>query len=574
MGACSAVPSGLPAPFQPMLPPLTSDMRIDVASSDFNSDLCAVLAEIKDENLAALVGDRCVVSAKVEQLLRPICDLGGTEGDCIALTPLRPCGLFTELAKRWDNCLTPERLRALRPIDGRGVWHFVSDDLQGGTWRHTLKARAADGSLQPLRRLLLRDAPDLFDHTDADGNDELLRAAFAPDDCILHPAYIKCSKDWRVFRWLRVQHRIDAAIVAEWCANLHEILHPAAIRYLLHGALGPSVLQHIVQTKGRPRWLREYDDVCRLVKDQCEEPWRRQSLLGALFPDRIRMPESQLDPFRPESDTFFQQLLEWWDDDAARGEVISAYERAAWPDWLRRSGIAEGLRMDSEDHWLALLVLGACRSRGRAHDHQHRSFLELAQQEGWWEVFKTPEHASAWMDVLRNWQDKALDKLTYPHWMSLFPAIYQLSRYRDVYIRLLTSAGQRPENLYQVTRLLTPRVDEALTGAGTHFDAPPAPLNMGLHWVLRELVRLDIIGGEHLFPDCWVPSEQVVRLLRDTGLERPVEAMSNSRKAHAIFDFLASELETTTPTLHRAFDIPLRKVATNADLRQRLGLEP
>ena len=150
---------------------------------------------------------------------------------------------------------------------------------------------------------------------------------------------------------------------------------------------------------------------------------------------------------------------------------------------------------------------------------------------------------------------------------------YQLSRYRDVYVRLLESAGRRPESMYQVTRLLAPRVDEVLTGAGTHFDAPPAPLDMGLHWVLRELVRLEVVGGEHLFRDCWVPSEQVLRLLGALGLDRPDDGTSNSQKARAIFDFLASKLGTTNPNLHLAFDLPLRHLASNADLRQRFGLE-
>ena len=577
--ACSVVPSGLPAPFQPMLPPLTSDVRIEVASGDFDGHLCAVLAEIEDEDLAALVGDRCVVSTEVDQLLRPLRDLEDTEGDCIVPTSLRPFDLFTELAERWNHCLTPERLHALRPIDGAGVPSFGVYDPQGETWRGTLKARAADGSLQPLQNLLLRDAPDLVDQANTDGKrhdgkDELLRAAFAPDDRVLDPAYIERCEDCRVFRWLRVPHRVDAAMMAEWCADLPEDLHSKAIHYLLHGELGSGVLQRLVPIDGRPRWLREYDDVRRLVNDQCEEPWRRQSLLGALFPDRFPTQEPP-DPIRPqpESDIFFEQLLEWWDDDSVRSEVISAYERDAWPAWLRRDGIAAALQGDSIDHWLALLVLGACRSLGRAQDRQHRSFLELAQREGWWEVFKTPDDAGAWMGVLENWQDDALAKLTYPRWMSLFPAIYQLSRYRNVYIRLLKSAGRRPENMCQVTHLLAPRVDEALTGAGTHFDAPPAPLNMGLHWVLRELVRLEVVEGEHLFPDCWVPSEQVIGLLEEFGLDRPDDSMSNSQKAHAVFAFLAYELGTTAPSLHLAFDIPLRRVASDADLRHRFGLE-
>ena len=398
IGTRSAVPTGLPAPFQPMLPPLTSDVRVEVASGDFEYHLCAVLAEIEDEDLAALVDGRCIVSAEVEQLLRPLRSLAGTERDCIAPTPLRPSDLFAELAERWDHCLTPQRLHALRPIDGDGAWNFVAYDPQCATWRSALKARAADGSLQPLRYLLLRNAQDLLDDTDADadGKDEPLRAAFAPDNRVLNPAYIERREDWRVFRWLRGQHRVDAAMMAEWCADLHEVLHPAAIRYLVHGELGSSVLQHLVPIKRRPCWLREYDYVCRLVEGQCEESWRRQSLLGALFPDRFRASEPQPDPNQPDSDIFFQQLLEWWDDDAVRAEVISAYEQAAWPDWLRRGGIAAGLRMGSVDHWLALLILGACRSLGRAQDHQHRSFLELAHREGWWDVFTTPDDAGAW----------------------------------------------------------------------------------------------------------------------------------------------------------------------------------
>ena len=571
MAARSAVPSGLPAPFQPMLPPLTSDVRIKVASGGLDDHICAVLAKIEDEDLAALVDGLCIVSAEIAQLLRPLCNLAGTEGNCIGPTPLHPSDLFAALAERWDHCLTPERLQALRPIDGGGTCNFVAYDPQGATWRGALKARAADGNLQPLRNLLLRDAPSPLDHTDADGKDELLRASFAPDGRILDPTYIERSEDWRVFRWLRVRHRADAAMMAKWCGDLPKDLHPAAIHYLLHGEIGFGVLQHLVPIEGRPHWLRKYDDVCRLVEDQCEESWRRQWLLGALFPNRFRAPEPPPVP-PPEPDTFFQQLLEWWDDDADRSEVISDYEGDAWPDWLRRDGIAEGLRMDSEDHWLALLVLGACRSLGRTQDHQHRRFLELAHRKGWWDVFNAPDEPGAWMGVLRGWQDDALAKLTYPRWMSLFPAIYQLSRYRDVYVRLLKSAGRRPKNMYQFTRLLAPRIDPALTGAGTHFDAPPAPLDMGLHWALRELVRLEVIRGEHLFPDCWVPSEQVLNFLQQFGLASD-EGLRNPEKARAIFDFLARVLGTATPNLHRAFDIPLRRVASNADLRRQFGLE-
>ncbi len=569
MAARSAVPSGLPEPFAQVLSPLTSGTRIEVADGGLdNADFCHALAEIDDEDLVTLVEARCIVSAETQDLLRPLCqDQSG-----IHTVLLRPSDLLRDLAERWDHSLTPDRLHSLRPIAQNASWKFVISTPQGATWQDALKAQAADGSLQPLRNLLLRNTSGEFDHTDADAKDESLRAAFAPDDRVLDPAYIERNEDWRVFRGLRVQHGVDAALMAEWCADLPEDLYPAAIHYLLHGELASSVLQRLVPIEGRPRWLREYDGVCQLVENRCEEAWRCQSLLGALFPSEFHVHDSRPGVVHPEPETFFQRLLEWWDDDAVRHEVIADYERRAWPAWLRRDGIADSLRIDSVDHWLALLVLGACQSLGRTQDHQHRSFLELAHQEGWWDVFKTPDDAGAWMGVLRDWHDHALAKLTYPSWMSLFPAIYQLSRYRNVYVRLLKSAGRRPESMYQVTRLLAPRVDEALTGAGTHFDAPPAPLNMGLHWVLRELVRLEVVRGEHLFPDCWVPSEQVLNVLRQLGLASD-ESLHNPAKARAIFDFLSEELGTETPNLHLAFDIPLRHIAENEELGREFGLE-
>ena len=565
-----AVPSGLPVPFTQVLPPLTSGTRIEIADGGLdNANFCHALAEIDDKDLASLVETRCIVSAEVAQLLGPLCGTEDTEGNYIAPTRLRPSNLFAELAKRWDHCLTPERLHALRPLACNEAWGFVESNFQGETWQ----AQAADGSLQPLRNLLLRQLPKSFDDTDAEVKDELLRAAFAPDDRVLDPAYIECSEDWRVFRWLRVQHRVDATMMADWYTGLAEDLQPAAVFYLLDGELQVPVLSHLVPLNTRPSWLQDFDDVRRMLEGWCDEPWRRQRLLGTLFPDdRLPPPESTQEPVQVDSETFFNRLLEWWNNATVRNKVISTYERDAWPYWLRRDGIADGLRKDSVDHWLALLVLGACRSLGRAQNRQHRSFLELAHREGWWEVFQAPGEPGAWMGVLRDWQDHALAKLTYPYWMSLFPAIYQLSRYRNVYVRLLKSAGQRPESMYQVTRLLAPRVDEALTGAGTHFDAPPAPLNMGLHWVLRELVRLEVVKGEHLFPDCWVPSEHVLNVLRRLGLPSD-ESLHNPEKARTIFDFLADELGTKTPNLHLAFDIPLRHIDKNEELRRELGLE-
>ena len=184
---------------------------------------------------------------------------------------------------------------------------MVSNDPHGATWRGGFRARSTAGSFQPLQRLLLKQASAMWDEADGDLRDEFLRSAFAPDDQILDPEYIGRPADWIVFRWLRVQHRVDADEIADWYSDVREELRPAALRYLVDGRLQKRVLECLTPLEARPSWLRDYDSVRQMLADICEEPWR-QRLLSTLFPDRF-VPEPPRQPVQPHSDTFFNQLL-------------------------------------------------------------------------------------------------------------------------------------------------------------------------------------------------------------------------------------------------------------------------
>ena len=557
MSARSVVPSGLPAPFCERLPRLKPGMRIDSTMQGLdNSALCSAIAGIND--LARLARGHLVVSSTVAQRLSPL------------LTPigrLQPSDIFGELAENWGYRLIPERLHALRPLAPESVWNLIGTDYSTDQWFTNLVARSVAGNFVPLRDLLLpRDLndPGLTDRLDAD---EPRRAAFAPDAHILDPAYIVTPEDVTLFQRLRTRLRIDSATMAGWFTDLADRRRPAALRYLLRGSLQPEVLQGLVPSASRPSWLNDDHNVGRMVDDLNEEHWRCQALLSALFPGPG--PDEREDGQRAAD--FLERLRDWWDCPTHRQVVIERYEIKAWPEWLRKEGIASGLQKNSQDHWLGLLVLGACQGLGGQHEGQHRGFLDSAYREGWWEVFKQPNEPGEWMNMLRTWQDRAEDHLEYSRWMSLFPTIYQLSRHLNVYRRLLRAAGRR-EHLSDVTRLLAPRSDSSLTGTGQNFDAPPAPLNMGLHWILRELVRLGVLDrAEHLLPHCWVPSEQVFRFLGPFGLERPDCSASNSDKARMVFGFLAHRLNTTTPHLHCSFDIPLRHVDATENLQRQFG---
>lgn len=562
--ARSVVPTGLPAPFRRQLPQLTAKVRVEVAQ-DFDHRWCRALAEMvqEDEDLANLFRNHHAVSNEVAKLLRPLLDQTGYD------TPkLLPQQLVAELAKAWNHRLTPEHLRTLRPI-GR------EDLLRGhdaADWHRNVVARSVAGEYRPLRQLLLPNdlGRPMVEGSDAEVADEVLRSAFAPECWRLDSSYIRTDDDLEVFRWLRGAHRADAAAMTAWIGDIGDLpsnRRSAALLYLMDGSLARKVLANIRGTQ-RPAWLSDYDSVAALLEGLNKESWERNPLLIALFPDRLEPTGMNIEPAPSDegadADTFFGRLADWWADDGKREEVIDRHEKDCWPSWLREGGLDVALRRCSKEHWLALLVLGACRGFGRAQDVQHRGFLELAQQQGWWRVFLTPENNDeAWMDVLRSRQDQATDRMDYRLWLSLFPTIFQLSRHLDTYRTLITSAARRPEKLYSTRRLLAPRTDDALSGAGAQFDAPPLPLGLGFHWCLRELVRLRVLDASgHLAKDCYVASRSVLELLRPFGLSID-DTASAAAKSQAIHDFLHEDgrMDSMQPHLHLSFDIPLRHIA-------------
>ena len=557
--ARSVVPTGLPAPFRRQLPQLTPNVRVEVAQ-DFDHRWCRALAEMErqDKDLADLLHNHHAVSDEVAKLLQPLLDQAGYD------TPkLLPHKLIAELAKAWNHRLTPERLRTLRPI-GREDLIRSHDEV---FWHRNVVARSAAGEYRPLRQLLLPNdlGRSMAEGSDVEIADEILRSAFAPECWRLDSSYIRTDDDLKVFRWLRGAHRADAAAMAAWIGDLPDHnRQSAALLYLMDGLLARQVLANIRHTR-RPAWLADYDGVAALLEGLGKESWVRSRLLIALFPNRFEPTGTNIEPSSSDdgadADAFFRRLADWWADDGERQAVIDQHEKDCWPSWLREGGLDVALRRCSTEHWLALLVLGACRGFGRAKDVQHRGFLELAHQHGWWGVFLMPENNDeAWMNVLRSRQDEATDRMDYRLWLSLFPTIFQLSRHLDTYRTLIISAARRPEKLYSASRLLTPRTDDALSGAGALFDAPPLPLGLGFHWCLRELVRLRVLdASSHLAKDCYVASRSVLELLRRFGLSIE-DSSSAAAKSQAIHDFLHEDgrMDSVRPHLHLSFDIPIR----------------
>lgn len=571
MCARPVVPTELPAPFRARLAPLDADKPIERAEGGLDTaDLCAAIARIDD--MVPLAKDRPAVSGSIAYVLQ---SLG------MPRCRLQPSDLFETLAKQWENLLTPERLHALRPVAQRAVWELVADPPE---WYSNLVAYSVNGDPVSLDNLLL--PPELNDDwVDSSAEEELRRAKFAPKTAVLGDRYICVPQDITTFQRLRIRRNVNSDTIAAWFTDdLDSERQKWALRYLLHGDLRNPLLQAL-RNQTPPNWLAEYNVVRDILYSLNEDFWRCEMLLAALFPERYQHPDAEPVVDRHYSDetisNFFCRFRRWWNNKDNRNLVIEKYERDAWPKWLRADGIKEGLRDNSDQHWLALLVLGICRGLGRTHDSQHRDFVTLARDNEWWDVFLNPNDTDAWMEILRTWHDRTVDRLEYALWISMIPRIYQCSHYLCRYRDLLLGADQFANELHGVKDLLAPRSNPRLTGAGVRYDVPPAPLDIGFHWVLRELVRLGIVAGDQttdrhpsadLLRACWVPSSKVMKFLGRLGLPSLPAGSPNDEKARSISDFLATKMNMDNPHLHYSFDIPLRHVASDEHLQGTLGL--
>ena len=560
----SVVPTSLHYPFAEKLPAINQNLKLRIAASELKDiKLCQAMAKIKGVN--EVIQEYDVISESNFGLLKILINEINTTPSRLSFMDI-----FKEALDRWNWQLDPEALHSLSGLADEELYRKLRDIwLPENNWIKEIKAKSEEGAYSGLRKLLLPAVVESYLgslHED-DLEDELLRSKFAPSNNILDPDYISSEKDVKIFRLLRAGHGIGAETLAEWYHHLSADKYRFGLDYLLRGKLSREVLKRLRDDS--PEWLRNHDNVKKFLDATNADEWEKHHLLTVLFPDNYQQIPSEPTPIQV-NENFFKRMQEWWNNEDTRHEVIAKYEEEAWPDWLRNEGLKQGLENCSKAHWMVLLILGACRSIGRTKDSQHRSFLEFLKNKGWWETFKDHLTSEDWMNVLKEWQDESsiyMDKL---QWMSLFPSIYQFSRYYEVYCRLLITSSKRPVDFFHIQALLAPRVDPALTGAGKNFDAPPAPVNFGLHWILRELYRMEIIKGDHIAPFCWVPSSRLIEFLQGVGM--PVDDNSDHQvKAKSIHNFIQNKTGSDKNNFHCAFDIPLLHIIDDEELKRELG---
>lgn len=222
---------------------------------------------------------------------------------------------------------------------------------------------------------------------------------------------------------------------------------------------------------------------------------------------------------------------------------------------------------------MMLLMLGAMHTMGRTRDGQNRHFLLHCQRRGWMSTFTRPvDDLGRWTGVLENYLADQIEQTEYFFWMGQFTSIFQCARWLPEYARAFLEVGKLDEEfrLEQVTR---PAVSTIFQG--TSIVAPPLSraLGIGACFVLRELIRRNVISNPLAHAHCYVPHLRVRRLVGWIAEGSAGDAVwggprcDGSRDIHRV---LLQYLGNSRCHFDQCFDIPLQLIAEDPDLRSEL----
>jgi len=194
--------------------------------------------------------------------------------------------------------------------------------------------------------------------------------------------------------------------------------------------------------------------------------------------------------------------------------------------------------------------------RGGDDKQQHKGFIRVCENEGWLEqLSKANCEVNGIGSAIEEYFNKQVNEIEYLHSIRHGLPIFILSRWLDEYIGLFQSLDQR--TVINIS-FLSPRADGTMSGGG--YDAPPLipALGIGVHWVLRELVRKQLVTtktAKKLHPFCYHPVKSVrefISRMNCSGLD-DTGHVEQSRLIHS---FLVTHLGEDKATFMNSFDLP------------------
>ena len=423
---------------------------------------------------------------------------------------------------------------------------------------------ARDGRFHPARELLIGHQTQ--SGRDDRREDERFRSRFAPTARILSEKYDAPG----IAFFEACREKLDAGVrqLAQWVRQAADpITRKSALEYLARGEQGRQVQDELLTRDIRDTWLHNLSQ--DLAFHELEEglQYHLAELLPRGYFQICPQPNSTF--HSPDPEKVLRQIAEWWIEE--RTKWLPRYEQRTFPNGLLQllTGDPEHGKEPRRKDWTVLFLLGLTHTMGRTQAEAHRGFLLECDRAGWLDMFAASQRdPNLWLGFIDEYLQDKVDETRFLQWMKQFVGIYQISRHLDDYIEAFR-AIDRITVPFPLTEITQPRASTLFQGGGISPPPLSSLLGIGACFVVRELVRRNVITNSLAFRHCYVPVKRVRTLLMFLRCS-DLDAQSRRYELSSIIhDFLVEHLGGELATFQRDFDIPLQIVAEIPELQHR-----
>ncbi len=129
--------------------------------------------------------------------------------------------------------------------------------------------------------------------------------------------------------------------------------------------------------------------------------------------------------------------------------------------------------------------------------------------------FSRKEREDRWLNSMLEIIDSPNDNQQYYHWIGFTGVRYfQFNRWLDDYMSVFQDIDKHKKPM-TIETLMKPRSNPSYSGTGIEPPSVSRALGtVGIHFVLRELVRHEVIRNELIFSQCFVPSQKMKEMFK------------------------------------------------------------
>jgi hypothetical protein len=435
------------------------------------------------------------------------------------------------LASQLGQLITPEFMTGLekgKPEEREEAEHSrLSELLQ------EVLFQAEDGSWHKPTLLVVAENEEKRE------KDEAMRAAFAPQNFRLHVSYSGNALEFFFAARPRLEVGLDYLVL--WVLNAaSQSTQTAALRYLLNGEMKNALAERIRENRDEEKWLWRLGEYTWLkVEFNDNERFEIETHILRLRDEQLReptvIPLLPLPSLPPKHVWTVEELWKWWEQERKPMAEYTLEGEKNWPlfhggqihdEEMRRAELTRLLRSkepaERNPLWYRLFGYACLVSAGR-HTTELRDFwtLRLGPERFWertsaekfsdetQEIF---EHAvtapftnfSAGGEAAYFWRRIFYDirKIHRMVWDNDFPAVLMelVDQGHGQHLRQFLSTGQLPG----------PGQPRWVGTFGQSADRP-------LSFIIRELVRLEVITDKSVLPLAFFSCRPVLRALFKIG---------------------------------------------------------